>query len=88
MMKPAALLLFGLCLSGCCVPRDAETGVSIESYRQALTQINRNMTDGIRPAYAEALERAGYVPEYTQAKLEEFDVTAALARSTATGTVE
>ncbi len=81
----ASLLAVALLAPGCCTTRNTETKVSIESYDNALKQIRKNLTESVRPGYAEALQRSDLLPATFAAKLGVVDDTIALIDGTLTG---
>jgi hypothetical protein len=93
MNRPLLALVLGLALlaPGCCSTRDTETGVSVDSYKQAITKIKSNLTESIRPALATALDEVGqegkkpYIDAYKEGKLTLIDATVQLCDDTLTG---
>jgi len=70
--------------AGCCTARNAETGVSIESYDAALGRIRVNLIQ-IRANYSEALKRSDLLPATFPAKLGLVDDTVRLIDGTLSG---
>jgi hypothetical protein len=65
----AAFVTLLLLAPGCACGRNAETGVSIESYVQTLQKVKSNLEADVLPGYTEALERGDLVPELKKARL-------------------
>ena len=85
-MSASALTLL-LLFSGCACGRNAETGVSIESYVSALEKVKSNLEADVLPGYTEALERSDLVPELKAARLGVVQDTIDLIDTTLTGEV-
>ena len=83
-----ALALVLVAPAGCCTTRNSETQVSVESYVAALERIKTNLTDDVRPGYAEALSASGVIPELQGARLGVLDDTLTLINDTLTGAAE
>ena len=84
----SAILVVLLVAPGCCTNRNPETQVSIDSYVAALERVKINLTDDIRPGYAEALAASGLLPELIEARLGLLDDTLTLIDDTLTGAAE
>lgn len=82
-----ALLALALVAPGCACGRNSETGVSIESYVQALEKVKSNIEADILPGYTEALERGDLVPELKKARLGVVQDTLTLIDTTLKGEV-
>jgi hypothetical protein len=65
---------------GCCTTRDAATGVSTDSYREAISRIRTNIAE-IRSDVA----MVDYTPEIKEADLQLIDATITLCDDTLAG---
>ena len=80
-----ALTLVAL-TGGCCTTRDGDTQVSAESYKAALTKVQSNLKDRIRPALADLLDKdTTHGDAWKSAKLGLIDDTLTLCSDTLAG---
>lgn len=81
----SAMALLALMLLPACTCTHPDTGVSIESYVEALEKVKDNLGT-IRTGYAEAMDRGEpYVPELREARLGFVDATSTLCEDALVG---
>ena len=65
----AAAITLALLAVGCCGTRDPSTGVSVESYKKAVTQIHDNLKTVVKPAMEAALAESKKSDKWKEAQL-------------------
>lgn len=68
-----------IALSGCCSTRNAETGVSVDSYVAALEKVKSNLEDDLKPAMEELLDKdTAHIEPWKESKRNLLDDTITL----------
>lgn len=75
-----AFVLLTTFFAGCCTTRDAATGVSVESYRSAITQLKTNLVE-----VRKDISDVDYDADIKKAHLQLIDASVALCDDTLVG---